>query len=250
MRLSVLARVAASCLVLASTILIGGSVAVGGQMAGRGTIKGHVKLTGKLPGNPVIRMGMDPKCAQANRGTRVVQEFVAAALDGSLANVFVHLQGTFPQTPVSADPVVIDQRGCVYRPRVVGARVGQTLQLKNSDDWMHNVHSLSARGNEFNVSEPKAGMVQSFKLKNEEVMLKVKCDIHSWMTTYVGVVTNPYFSVSNDGGNFEIANVPASTYSILTWHERYGPLMQSVRVRAGATTTVDFAYTGDEKPPA
>ena len=95
----------------------------------------------------------------------------------------------------------------------------------------------------------KRAWSSQFKMKNEEVMLRIKCDIHSWMTTYVGVVTNPYFAVSNDGGNFEIANVPAGTYTILTWHERYGPLMQSVRVRAGATTTVDFAYTGDEKPP-
>ena len=134
---------------------------------------------------------MDPKCAQANRGTRVIQEFVAAAIDGSLANVFVHLQGTFPQTPVPTEPVVLDQRACVYRPRVIGARVGQTLQVKNSDDWLHNVHSLSAAGNDFNISEPKAGMVQSFKLKNEEVMLHIKCDVHSWMTTYVGVVTQP-----------------------------------------------------------
>jgi hypothetical protein len=70
------------------------------------------------------------------------------------------------------------------------------------------------------------------------------------MTTYVGVVTNPYFAVSNDGGNFEIASVPPGSYRILTWHERYGPLMQTVRVRAGAATTVDFAYTGAEKPPA
>ena len=56
--------------------------------------------------------------------------------------------------------------------------------------------------------------------------------------------------VTNGTGDFVFPNVPAGTYTILTWHERYGPLMQSVRVRAGATTTVDFAYTGDEKPPA
>jgi len=249
MSVSAFARVAAGFLV--ATVVLGGSAASpGAQPAGRGTIKGHVKLTGKLPGNPVIRMGMDPKCAQANRGTRVIQEFVAATIDGSLANVFVRLQGTFPQTPVPAEPVVLDQRACVYHPRVIGVRVGQTLQVKNSDDWMHNVHGLSAVGNDFNASEPKAGMVQSFKLKNEEVMLHIKCDIHSWMTTYVGVVTNPYFAVSNDGGNFEIANVPPGSYTILTWHERYGPLKQTVRVRAGAATTVDFAYAGTEKPPA
>ena len=192
---------------------------------------------------------MDPKCAEINRGKRVVQETVAAAIDGSLANVFVRLQGTFPQTPVPKEPVVIDQRGCIYHPRVVGARVGQTLQVKNSDDLLHNVHSLTGKSNAFNISEPKAGMVQQFTMKDEEVMLRIKCDVHSWMTTYIGVVTNPYFAVSNTAGTFEIADVPAGSYTIQTWHERYGPLTQTVRVRAGAATTVDFTYTGNEKPP-
>src|ERR1700736_128073 len=70
------------------------------QAAGRGTIKGHVRLTGKEPGNPIIRMGMDPMCARINAGKRVIQENVLCSLDGSLANVFVQLEGTFPQTPV------------------------------------------------------------------------------------------------------------------------------------------------------
>ena len=222
------------------------TIAAGAQAGGRGTIKGHVKLTGKLPGNPVIRMGMDPMCAKANAGKQVVQETVMAALDGSLANVFVSLEGTFPPTPVSTDPVVIDQRACIYRPRVVGARVGQTLQVKNSDDLLHNVHSLTEKGNAFNISEPKAGMVQSFKLKDAE-MLRIKCDVHRWMTTYVGIVTNPYFAVSNDGGNFEIANVPPGSYTIRAWHELYGPVTQKVTVRAGAPATVNFSYAAKEK---
>ena len=68
------------------------------------------------------------------------------------------------------------------------------------------------------------------------------------MTTYIGVVTNPYFAVSNTAGTFEIADVPAGSYTIQSWHERYGPLTQTVRVRAGAATTVDFPYSGNEKP--
>jgi len=218
------------------------------QAAGRGTIKGYIRLTGKLPGNPVIRMGMDPMCASINRGKRTVQEFVAASLDGSLANVFVTVQGSFPPAAAPAEPVTLDQRGCIYAPRVVGVRAGQTLQVRNSDDLLHNVHGLSARGNGFNVSEPKAGMVLQFHLKDEEVMVRVKCDIHSWMTAYVGVVSHPYFAVSGGTGLFEIANVPAGAHKIQAWHERYGPLSQTVRVRAGATSNVDFIYTGNEKP--
>ena len=236
----------AACLVAAVAASGLGRTAAA-QAAGRGTIKGHIRLTGKEPGNPIIRMGMDPMCARINAGKRVIQETVLASLDGSLANVFVQLEGTFPQTPVPATAVTIDQSGCLYHPRVLGARVGQMLQVTNSDELLHNIHGLSARGNGFNISEPKAGMVQQFKLKNEE-MMRLKCDVHSWMTAYIGIVNHPYFAVTSTAGTFEIANVPTGTYTIKAWQERYGPLMQTVRVRAGAATTVDFAYTGNEKP--
>jgi plastocyanin len=218
--------------------------------AGRGTITGHVRLMGKLPGNPIIRMGKDPLCAKMNAGKRVIQETVVAAADGSLANAFIELQGQLAPGPGPTGSVTIEQRGCVYSPRVVGVRVGQTLQVKNSDELMHNVHSLSTRGNGFNVSEPKAGMVQEFRLKDEEIMLRLKCDVHSWMAAFVGVVSHPYFAVTGTTGTFEIAGVPAGTHTIQAWHERYGMLSQKVRVQASATTTVNFAYTGSEQPPA
>jgi len=240
----------AGCLVaaLAATGRPGGGAAA--QAPGRGIIKGHVRLMGTLPGNTVIRMGMDPLCARMNARIRVVQETVVANTDGSLANVFVKLQGSFPQTPVPATPVSIDQRGCIFGPRVVGARVGQMLQVRNSDRLFHNVHGMSSRDNGFNFSEPKAGVVQQVPLKDEETMLRLKCDVHNWMVAYVGVVSHPYFAVTHDGGTFEIDNVPAGTYTLQTWHERYGPLMQTVRVKTGASTMVEFSYTGSENGAA
>jgi plastocyanin len=236
---------------VAAAVLTAGPVAGGaGQTAARGTIKGRVRLSGDLPGNPVIRMGRDPMCAAINRGKQVVQEAVMAGLDGSLANVFVRLQGTFPPTPAPKEPVTIDQRGCVYLPRVIGVRVGQTLQVRNSDSLLHNVHSSTTiKENSFNIGQPIAGMVNEFRLKEEPGMLRLMCDVHSWMTAYIAVVSHPYFAVSNKAGTFEIANVPPGTYTIQAWHERYGPAMKPVAVKAGAPVTVDFTYTGKEKAP-
>src|SRR5439155_498344 len=131
------------------------------------------------------------------------------------------------------EPVTIDQRGCVYRPRVVGVRVGQSLLVRNSDALLHNVHGLSALGNGFNVSEPAAGVVQTFRPAKEEIMLHITCDVHSWMTSYVGIVGHPYFAVTSDGGTFEIANVPEGTHTIQSWHERFGVLSQTVRLQGG-----------------
>jgi plastocyanin len=232
---------------------IGISLIFAGQAAAQantGAIKGHIRISGKLPGNPVIRMGMDPMCAKQTAGKRIVQEFVVATADGSLANVFVRLQGNVPQTPVSSQPVMIDQRGCVFSPRVVGVRVGQVLSVKNSDAFLHNTHALSGKDNGFNVGQPTAGNVYNWKAKNEEVMLHLKCDIHNWMNAYIGVVTNPYFAVSDTAGIFQIDKVPPGTYSLQAWHERFGFLTKTVTVKAGATATIDFTYTGAEKAAA
>ena len=188
-------------------------------------------------------------CARINAGKRVVNEIVAATIDGSLANAFVHVQGTFADTPVPTVPVTIDQKGCMYAPRIAGVRVGQALAVHNSDSLLHNVHGLSAGPNSFNIGEPIAGMVQQITMKSEEIMLHVKCDVHSWMTAYVGVVKDPYFAVSDAGGLYQIGNVPAGTYKIQVWQERFGLLTQMVTVKPGAVATVDFSYTGNEKPP-
>jgi len=227
---------------------IGGNTPVAAQAGGTGTIVGHVRLTGPAPANPLIRMGRDPICAKLNSGTRPVQQIVVRSADGGLLNAFVELQGTFPNTPVPSDPVVINQRNCQYVPRVVGARVGQTLRLINSDTLLHNLHSITAKGNEFNETQPHSDMVFNYQLKAEERMLRIKCDVHSWMFAYVGVETHPYFGVTKDDGAYTIANVPAGRYPLRAWHERYGWISEMVEVKPGATATVDFAYSGNERP--
>ena len=234
---------------LVAAVLASGHLSTAAAPATVGMIKGRVRLSAQPPGNVVIRMGLDPMCVKINAGKRVLQEAVMTSADGSLANVFVRVQGSFPRMPVPAEPVTIDQRGCVYTPRMVGARVGQTLQVRNSDPLLHNVHSLSASSNGFNIGQPLAGMVYQFRLKDEEIMLRLKCYVHRWMTAYIGVVNHPYVAVSGRDGTFEIENVPVGTYTIHTWHERYGDLTQPVRIRSGATTTINFAYTGAEKGP-
>jgi plastocyanin len=227
-------------------MIVAGAVDAMAQ-ANTGTIRGKVRITGKLPGNPIIRMGVDPMCSKANAGKRVIQENVVAAIDGSLGNVFVRLKGNFPQAPVPTQPVTVDQHNCVYAPRVIGARVGQTIQIKNSDAFMHNVDALSGKANGFNIAQPRAGLVYEFKPKNEEVMMHVKCDIHSWMNLYIGIVTNPYFAVSDTMGTFEIRGVPPGTYSIEGWQEKLGLVSKMVSVKAGAVTTVDLSYASTEK---
>jgi plastocyanin len=207
-----------------------------------------LRLPGTPPPNAVIKTGADPSYLKSNASKRVVDQIVVKSSDGGLMNVFANVKGSFPQVAASPASAVIDQQGCVYHPRVQGARVGQTLEVKNSDATLHNIHSMSTKRNDFNVGQPLAGMVYTYQLKTEEVMLHVRCDVHSWMTGYIGVVSHPYFAVTDVTGAFRIANVSAGKQTLQVWHEQYGALTQTVDVKAGGTTTVEFAYTGNEKP--
>jgi plastocyanin len=214
---------------------------------GQGTIVGTVHLTGTPPTNPIIRMGADPNCLKINAGKRVVQELVVKSNDGGLANVFVYVQGA--KGPSGSGSVTLDQQGCTYHPRIVSAQVGQTLIIKNDDSTLHNIHSISKLYN-FNQSQPTAGLTYNVPLKFEEVMLHVKCNVHPWMTGYIGIVNSPYHAVSDDVGKFKLDNVPAGKQTIEVWHEMFGSLTQTVEVKAGSTVNVDFTYTGNEHPAA
>jgi len=200
-----------------------------------------VRLDGPAPDNDAVRMNADPMCAKATGGRRVFDEAIVAARDGSLGNVFVELVGTFPDSPVPSDPVSIDQNGCVYGPRVVGLRVRQTLQVRNSDDGLHNVHGIAGDRDAFNVSQPMSGMVNTFR-PQEPGMLRLKCDVHTWMVAFVGVVNHPFFAVTGKDGAFVLQDVPEGSYDLRAWHERLGAVTARVHVESARPADVEIVY--------
>ena len=200
------ARLGRGALALAISFL---AAAPAPAQQGVGTIEGMVRLTGEAPRNRLIQMGADPNCLAINAGRRVSQETVLRAPDGGLANVFVNLRGSFPEVPPPATPVVIDQRGCTYHPRIAGVQVGQMLHVLNSDTTLHNIHSLTKRNNRFDTGQPTAGMIFEYRVKSEEVMLPLHCGVHPWMTGFLGIVRHPYFAVTSSTGGFKISSVPA-----------------------------------------
>jgi len=213
---------------------------------GTGTIVGHVRYMGPTPVLPIIRMGADPRCNKLYVGKRPTAPRFVVGTDGAFANVLVNLDGSFPATPAPTTPVVLGQKDCQYAPRVLGARIGQVLQVTNEDPTDHNSHSLSKAGNDFNRTQLINGKPFDFTLKAGE-LLRIICDSHTWMTAYVGIFDNPYFSVSGTDGAFTIANVPAGKQTVKAWHEVMGTQMQMVDVQAGKSTTVDFTFAPGQK---
>lgn len=210
---------------------------------GDATITGTVTYVGQVPNLPPIAMDADPTCVEKHGGQPVPSEALVLGDGNTMANVFVQVKDTFAQGdyPVPSTPVVIDQLGCLYHPHVVGMLAGQELQFVNSDGILHNVHGTPKDNREFNVGMPGNPQPHSVTLNQPELYVPVKCDVHPWMSAYVGVMTHPYFQVTDDGGTFSI-HVPAGTYTIEAWHEKLGTRDQEVTVGAGETATVDFQF--------
>ena len=213
----------------------------------RGSVRGRVTLMGSVPENDALRMAADPMCKNASGGQRVLDDAVVVAPDGGLANVVVEVVGDFPAAPVPADPVSVDQRGCVYRPRVVAIRAGQPLQVRNSDNGLHNVHGASTDRDSFNVSQPLSGMINTFHPRDPGI-LRLKCDVHTWMVAFVGVVNHPYFAVTSTDGAFTLRDVPTGTYTLRAWHERFGTTESQLRVEADHDTAVEMKYDANPNP--
>jgi|ERR1044071_3413807 hypothetical protein len=216
-----------------------------------GTVTGKVSLNGEAPAPQKIDMSQDANCAAKNKDP--LTETVVAK-DGKLANVFIYVkEGTTADGKKIADysfdtpatEVVLDQNGCHYVPHVIGMQPNQKLKVTNSDPTGHNIHALpkSGSGNEeWNESQPGGAgpIIKTFK--RSEILVPVKCNQHPWMKAYVGVVKHPFYAVSKDDGTFEIKGVPAGTYTVVAWHEKFGEKTAQVKVDAKGTVTSDFAF--------
>jgi len=208
------------------------------------TITGTVVLEGEPPAPEVVKMSADPFCTTAGHDGQPAQYFVMGAGNG-LENVFVYVKsGLGDRTfPPPTTPAVLDQQGCRYSPHVIGVQVGQPLDVTNSDGTLHNVHAVPMVNAEFNTAQPVQGMTLTHTFTAPEIMIPFKCDVHSWMNAYVGVVGNPYYAVTANGGTFSLDGLPPGTYEIEAWHEKLGTQTQTVTVGEKESKAISFAFT-------
>jgi plastocyanin len=209
-----------------------------------GDVKGVAMLDGAAPKNEPIKMNADPVCVKANSSPQMQETYMVAADGKSLGNVFVYVKdglGNYVfDTPTES--AKIDQKDCRYHPHVFGMRVNQPLEIVNSDPTLHNIHAMPKGNAEFNNGQPIQGMKMSHTFDKQEVMVPFKCDVHGWMNAYVGVMSHPYFAVTDKDGKFELKGLPPGTYTIEAWHEKLGTQTASVTLAAKDSKDVTFTF--------
>ena len=208
-----------------------------------GTVTGTILYKGKPPARKAIDMSEEPACVEAHKG-KAYNESLVVNRKGDLANAFIYIKsGLEGKTfAVPADPVTIDQKGCWFRPRVLGIQTGQTLKVVNSDPVTHNIHPMAQVNREWNHSQGADDPPMARRFLKPEIMIPVKCNIHSWMHAFIGVLDHPYFAVSKDDGTFEIKNLPPGTYTLAVWTETLGTQERQLTVAPHSNAEANFTF--------
>jgi plastocyanin len=208
------------------------------------SITGIVTFDGKAPALKPIDMNAEPVCAKKHSGP-APNEMLVLGTGNTMANIMVWVSKGLPAGktwPVPKEPVVLDQNGCVYKPHVMGIMVGQTTRILNSDGVLHNIHTLPVVNTSFNRGMPGNVKEATTTFAKPEPVFHTKCDVHPWMSAYIGVFTHPFYSVTSTDGKFTISGLDRGTYEITAWHEKLGTQTASITVAANETKTQNFKF--------
>lgn len=233
----------------------GGAETSKGTAAGFGGFKGRVVMQGTPPQlDLLIRKGANIKDAAVCAAQNLPNEKLVVGPNGGVANVFVYLQNAPPgakNIDPPKDPLLLDQKGCHFIPHALFIRVGQPLHIGSHDDVLHNTHIKPVRGNPFNQTIKNGDLVTTGYSTFENQPIPVNCDIHAWMSAWQLPLEHPFAAVTNEKGEFEIANLPTGTHKFKVWHEGAGFLERSlsVTINANAATEQEIAYPADKFKP-
>lgn len=198
------------------------------------TIKGNVRY----PGTRMERKTLPVTIDQYVCGKEKEAEDLVLSSSNGIRNVVVSLHGVpaNSKAPVSPATVKMDQKQCVFVPRVVVVPAGGTVEFLNSDRLLHNVRGGGKENPPFNRAQPHARNI-AIVFKSPEI-LRVDCDLHSWMRGWIVVAEHPFYTVTNDEGEFVFENVPPGKYKLQAWQETLGGVNQEVTVAGEGPQTV------------
>ena len=209
------------------------------------SVTGTITFDGKAPTLRPLGMEAEPVCHKMHSGKPVPNEMLALGSGNTMGNIMVWVSKGLPAGktwPAPKTPVVLDQKGCQYVPHMMGIMVGQAYRILNSDGILHNIHTLPKINPAFNRGQPATVKEMTTTFPKSEAIFQVKCDVHPWMSAYIGVYTHPFFSMTGTDGKYTISGLDAGTYEITAWHERLGTQTASITVGANDTKTQNLKF--------
>jgi hypothetical protein len=210
-----------------------------------GSVSGKVTLSGAVPRPKPLDLSKQPECVKMHTYNPLFPENVLIGPGNSLRNVVVYISSDIKDdSSKTSSPAAFDQQGCHYATHVLAVRVGQEIQVSNSDPFSHNIHPLAKINREWNKMQPPGTPPFSYAYDHEE-FIPIKCNIHPWMQGYFVVLKTSHFAVTGDDGSFSLPNLPPGHYTLTAWHETYGKQSKEIIITPGESVSLNFTFSAE-----
>lgn len=225
-----------------------------GPRSGPGSFTGVVQFDGAAPavGAPAAFNPGDPKTDKAcvaNKGKVKDLLLQVDPTSKGVKDVFVYVYKTkvdLPATAAPKTPVIFDQNDCTFLNPALIVRVGQPVEVRNSDQTTHNAHTnpLNAATQAYNKAL-SPGQKDTYMFGGaEKLPVKVVCDLHNWMVAYQLPLDHGFAALTDKDGKFKIDGLPEGEYTMRVYHAKAGYLEREFKVfvEAGKPTEEKFKY--------
>jgi len=207
------------------------------QFLSAADVTGKITLKGAPPAPQ--QAPLDKLCSDLLKAPTIASAAYVVGGAGELADTVVFIKEAPAGAPAKTEPFIMDQKNCVYAPYVGAVQVNQQILVKNSDPFMHNVHTLpnpEVGNKEINLAQFAKAPDLKFQFAKAGPFVTFKCDVHNWMYSYIYVVDSPYFAVSQKDGTYKISGLPKGKYTLVAHHRRAGKVEQPIEVGDSAVT--------------
>jgi len=183
-----------------------------------------------------MKVNKDPQVC----GTEKKSEDLSVGPNKGIQWAVVSLSDAKGPAPKPTQKLTLDQKGCDFHPHVLLVPAGAEVDILNSDGVLHNIHTFATVNSTINKAQPKFKKVMTEKFGDKPEIIRVQCDVHSWMLGWAVVMGHPYYAVTDEKGAFKLQNVPPGKHTVEVWHETLGKMKKEIEVKAGAETKVAF----------
>jgi Polysaccharide lyase family 4, domain II len=244
-----------------------------------GMLGGNVTLKGEKPIPRAFNLVTFPDpvyCGRISNGSgwRLLREFTVGE-NHAVKDVVVMLTGIDRGKPFPFQDPRIEASDCQFKPFVTVVRNEEKVSVLNMDPVMHDIqaYETSELGPRvlFNVPLPMnphhprtagldaeyhkhmAGepMTQTIHMTKGRQVFVMQCGFHAYMESWGLAVDNPYYTLTDAKGNFEIKDIPPGTYKMTVWHPQARSIIeQEIMIQTKSETIANFELQPREGPRA